>query len=45
MSSYTSNLTRVFFIVNEILKIQPPTYRIEDIIDEIIEGNIMNRNY
>ena len=35
---YTSNWNREFFKVNEILKTQPPTYKIEDIFGEIIEG-------
>ena len=35
---YTSNSNRELFKVNEILKIQPPTYKIEDMNGEIIEG-------
>ena len=35
---YTSNWNREFFKVNEILKTQPPTYKIEDMNGEIIEG-------
>ena len=35
---YTSNWNRELFKVNEVLKIQPPTYKIEDINGEIIEG-------
>ena len=35
---YTSNWNRELFKVNEILKTQPPTYKIEDINGEIIEG-------
>ena len=35
---YTSNWNRELFKVNEILKTQPPTYKIEDMNDEIIEG-------
>ena len=35
---YTSNWNRELFKVNEILKTQPPTYRIEDMNGEIIEG-------
>ena len=35
---YTSNWNREIFKVNEVLKNQPPTYRIEDIIGKIIEG-------
>ena len=35
---YTSNWNRELFKVNEVLKTQPPTYKIEDIIGEIIEG-------
>ena len=35
---YTSNWNRELFKVNEVLKTQPPTYRIEDINGEIIEG-------
>ena len=33
---YTSNWNRELFKVNEVLKTQPPTYRLEDIIGEII---------
>ena len=35
---YTSNWNRELCKVNEVLKIQPPTYKIEDINGEIIEG-------
>ena len=35
---YTSNWNRELFKVNEVLKTQPPTYQIEDINGEIIEG-------
>ena len=35
---YTSNWNRELFKVNEVLKTQPPTYKIEDIKGEIIEG-------
>ena len=35
---YTSNWSRELFKVNEVLKTQPPTYKIEDINGEIIEG-------
>ena len=35
---YTSNWNRDLFKVNEALKTQPPTYKIEDINGEIIEG-------
>ena len=35
---YTSNGNRELFKVNEVLKTQPPTYKIEDINGEIIEG-------
>ena len=35
---YTSNWNIELFKVNEILKTQPPTYKIEDIKGEIIEG-------
>ena len=35
---YTSNWNRDLFKVNEVLKTQPPTYNIEDINGEIIEG-------
>ena len=35
---YTSNWNRELFQVNEILKTQPPTYKIEDMNGEIIEG-------
>ena len=35
---YTSNWNRELFKVNEVSKTQPPTYKIEDINGEIIEG-------
>ena len=35
---YTSNSNRELFKVNEVLKTQPPTYKIEDMNGEIIEG-------
>ena len=35
---YTSNWNRELFKVNEVLKTQPPTFKIEDINGEIIEG-------
>ena len=35
---YTSNWNRELFKVNEVLKAHPPTYKIEDINGEIIEG-------
>ena len=35
---YTSNWNRELFKVNEVLKTQPPTYKIEDMNAEIIEG-------
>ena len=35
---YTCNWNRELFKVNEVLKTQPPTYKIEDINGEIIEG-------
>ena len=35
---YTSNWNREMFKVNEVLKTHPPTYKIEDINGEIIEG-------
>ena len=35
---YTSNWNRELFRVNEILKTQPATYKIEDMNGEIIEG-------
>ena len=35
---YTSNWNRELFRVNEVLKTQPPTYKIEDINGEKIEG-------
>ena len=35
---YTSNWNRELFKVNEVLKTHPPTYKIEDINGEIIEG-------
>ena len=35
---YTSNCSRKLLKVNEVLNTQPRTYKIEDINDEIIEG-------
>ena len=35
---YTSNWNRELLKVNEVLKTQPPTYKIEDINGEIIES-------
>ena len=35
---YTSNWNRELFKVNEVLKTHPPTYKIDDINGEIIEG-------
>ena len=35
---YTSNWNRKLFKVNEVLKTQPPTYKIEDINRKIIES-------
>ena len=35
---YTSNWKSELFEVNEVLKTQPPTYKIEDANGEIIEG-------
>ena len=35
---YTSNWNRKLFKVNEVLKTQPPTYKIDDINGEIMEG-------
>ena len=35
---YTSNWNRKLFKVNAVLKTQPPSYKIEDINGEIIEG-------
>ena len=35
---YISNWNREMFKVNEILKTKPPTYKIEDMNGEIIEG-------
>ena len=35
---YTSNWNRELFKVNEVLKTQPPTYKIGDMNGEIIEG-------
>ena len=35
---YNSNCNRELSKVNEVLKTQPPTYKIEDINGEIIEG-------
>ena len=40
---YTSNWNRELFKVNEVLKTQPPTYKIEDIKGEIIEGKYYER--
>ena len=36
---YTSNWNREIFNVNDVLNNQLPTYKIEDVNDEIIEGN------
>ena len=33
-----SNLNRELFKVNEVLKTQPPTYKIKDIFGEIVEA-------
>ena len=41
---YTSNWNRELFKVNDNLKTQPTTYRIEDVNGEI-KVNTMNRNY
>ena len=35
---YTSNWNRELFKVNEVLKTQPPTYKIEDIDGEMVVG-------
>ena len=35
---YASNWNRELFKINEVLKTQPPTYRVEDINGEIIKG-------
>ena len=35
---YTSNWNKELFKLNEVLKTQPPTYKIEDMNGEIIEG-------
>ena len=35
---YTSNWNRELFKVNEVLNTQPPTYKIEDMNGEIVEG-------
>ena len=35
---YTSNCNRELFKVNEVLKTQPPTYKMEEIKGEIIDG-------
>ena len=35
---YLFSWNRELFKVNEVLKTQPPTYKIEDINDEVIEG-------
>ena len=35
---YTSNWNRESFEINEVPKTQPPTYKIEETIGEIIEG-------
>ena len=42
---YTSNWNRELFKVNEILKTQPPTYKIEDMNGEIIEGNYYEQEF
>ena len=38
LKGYTSKWSRELFKVNDVLKTQPPTYKIEDINGEIIEG-------
>ena len=42
---YTSNWNYELFKVNEVLKTQAPTDRIEDIKGEIIEGKYYEKNY
>ena len=42
---YTSNWNRELFKVNEVLKTQPPTYKIEDINGEIIEGKYYEEEF
>ena len=42
---YTSNWNRELFKVNEILKTQPPTYKIEDTNGEIIEGKYYEQEF
>ena len=42
---YTSNWNRELFKVNEILKKQPPTYKIEDMNGEIIEGKYYEQKF
>ena len=37
---YTSNGNRDLFNVNEVLKTQPPTNKIEDVNEEILEGKV-----
>ena len=43
--SYTSNWNRELFKVNEVLKTNPPTYKIEDINGEIIEGKYYEQEF
>ena len=42
---YASNWNRELFMVNEVLKTQPPTYKIEDINGEIIEGKYYEQEF
>ena len=42
---YTSNWNRELFKVNEILKTQPPTYKLEDMNGEIIEGKYYEQEF
>ena len=42
---YNSNWNRELFKVNEILKTQPPTYNLEDMNGEIVEGKYYERDF
>ena len=41
---YTSNWKKELFRINEVLKTQPPTFQIEDINGEIIEGKCFEQD-
>ena len=42
---YTSNWNRELFKINEVLNTQPPTYKIEDMNGEIIEGKYYEQEF